>query len=130
MSVSAGGGGYGPDSFNLTVLGTTFPGGATPANDIVFNVTTFPVPDFPSETTTSSVVTYVSGTPPARYDNIVSASAMGIGAGEQHWTFGTTGSLTLPDNSVIASYKPVTVIAPEPACDTLALILLGDEVAV
>jgi hypothetical protein len=30
---------------------------------------------------------------------------------EKTWTFGTTGSLTLPDNSVIASYKPVTVIA-------------------
>lgn len=35
----------------------------------------------------------------------------GTGAVQQQFLFGLDGSLTLPDNSVIASYKPVTVIA-------------------
>jgi hypothetical protein len=34
-----------------------------------------------------------------------------IEADDEQWKFGTDGVLTLPDNSVIASYKPVTVIA-------------------
>jgi hypothetical protein len=39
---------------------------------------------------------------------------------EKTWTFGTTGSLTLPDNSVIASYKPVTVIAATTTTQTIS----------
>jgi hypothetical protein len=119
MSVAVGGGGYGADNQQLTVPGTTFPGGASPANDIVFNVTTFPVPDFPSEITTASIVTYVSGNPPPRYDNIESSGNVGIGANNSHWTFGTNGALTLPDASVIASYKPVTVIAATTTAQTI-----------
>ena len=97
MSVAVGAGGYGADNQELTVSGTLFPGGTSPANDITFNVTTFAVPDFPSETTTSSVVTYVSGTLPAKYDNIRNAGNVGIGAGSQHWVFGADGALTFPD---------------------------------
>ena len=119
MSVAVGGGGYGADNQQLTVPGTTFPGGASPANDIVFNVTTFPVLDFPSEITTASIVTYVSGNPPQRYDNIESSGSVGIGANNSHWTFGTNGALTLPDASVIASYKPVTVIAATTTAQTI-----------
>ena len=35
------------------------------------------------------------------------------------WTFGSNGSLTLPDSSVIASYKPVTVIAATTTAQTI-----------
>jgi hypothetical protein len=100
MSVAVGAGGYGPDSYNLTIPGTTFPGGTTPANDIVFNVTTFESAGPVFSTDPTSVVTYVSGTPPSRYDNITSAGSVGIGAGVQHWTFSNTGTLTFPDNTV------------------------------
>ena len=100
MSVAVGSGGYGADNQELTVAGTLFPGGTSPANDITFNVTTFPVPDFPSETTTSSVVTYVSGTLPTKYDNIRNSGNIGIGAGSQHWVFGADGALTFPDFTV------------------------------
>jgi hypothetical protein len=33
------------------------------------------------------------------------------GTNEKRWTFSNDGAITLPDNSVITSYKPVTVIA-------------------
>jgi hypothetical protein len=36
------------------------------------------------------------------------------------WTFGSNGSLTLPDNSVIASYKPVTVISATTTTQTIS----------
>jgi hypothetical protein len=36
------------------------------------------------------------------------------------WTFGTDGNLTLPDASVISSYKPVTVIAQSTSTRTIA----------
>jgi hypothetical protein len=39
------------------------------------------------------------------------ALTLGDVGGQNKWQFGTSGSLTLPDDSVIASYKPVTVIA-------------------
>jgi hypothetical protein len=110
MSVAAGAGGYIPVSIDLTVPGTTFPGGATPANDIVFNVTTFPVSGMPSETTTSSVVTYVSGTLPPRYDNINSIDNIGVGAGSNHWTFGTDGELYLPTGGRIGATKGGTML--------------------
>ena len=96
MKVAAGAGGYGPGSVDLTVPGTNFPGGTTPENDIVFNVETFPVPDFPSTTSTDSAVSYVSGTLPARYDNIASTGDLGLGSGLNHWVFGMDGGLTVP----------------------------------
>ncbi len=99
MSVAAGAGGYGPGSFNLTVLGTTFPGGTSPANDIVFNVTTFETPGPVFSTDPTSVVTYVSGTLPPRYNNITSAGSVGISANGLPWTFGTNGTLTFPNNT-------------------------------
>jgi hypothetical protein len=99
MSVAQGAGGYGPGSVELTIPGTTFPGGTTPANDIVFDVTTFESAGPVFSTTTSSVVTYVLGTLPTRYNSIDSAGAVGIGAGGQHWTFGTNGTLTFPNNT-------------------------------
>jgi hypothetical protein len=100
MSVSVGAGGYSLDTQNLVIPGTTFPGGTSPANDIEFAVQTFPVPDFPSEVTTSSTVTYVAGTLPAKYDNIRNAGNVGIGAGSQHWVFAADGGLTFPDGTV------------------------------
>ncbi len=39
---------------------------------------------------------------------------------EQRWTFSNDGELTLPDNSVIASYKPVTVIAATTTTQTIS----------
>ena len=39
--------------------------------------------------------------------------------GINQWTFGTDGKLTLPDASVIASYKPVTVIAKPATTQTI-----------
>jgi hypothetical protein len=66
----------------------------------VFNVTTFESAGPVFSTDPTSVVTYVSGTPPSRYDNITSAGSVGIGAGVQHWTFSNTGTLTFPDNTV------------------------------
>jgi hypothetical protein len=38
---------------------------------------------------------------------------------QNKWLFGSTGSLTLPDASVIASYKPVTVIAQTSSTRTI-----------
>ena len=99
MSVAQGAGGYSPVSVELIIPGTTFPGGTTPANDIVFNVTTFESAGPVNSTTTNSVVTYVLGTLPPRYNSIDSAGAVGIGAGGQHWTFGTNNTLTFPDNT-------------------------------
>ena len=96
MSVAVGAGGYGPGSFNLTIPGTTFPGGATPANNIVFNVQTFETAGPVYSTDVASTVTYVSGTPPARYDNIATSGNLGLGAGDKHWVFDTDGDLTLP----------------------------------
>ena len=94
--VEVGSGGYGENTQMLTVLGTVFPGGTSPANDIVFEVETFPVLDFPSEITTASTVTYVSGTPPTRYDHIVSPDSIGFSADGSKWTFGGNGITTLP----------------------------------
>ena len=94
--VEVGAGGYGENTQMLTVLGTVFPGGTSPANDIVFEVETFPVLDFPSEITTASTVTYISGTPPTRYDHIVSPDSIGFSADGSKWTFGYDGTTTLP----------------------------------
>ena len=112
MSVAVGAGGYGPDSVNLSIPGTTFPGGTSPANNIVFNVQTFESAGPVYSTTTASIVTYVSGTLPQKYDNIASTGSVGIGAGSNHWTFGEDGSLTLPigvsiDSSVSALYPKI-----------------------
>jgi hypothetical protein len=43
-----------------------------------------------------------------------------IEADDEQWKFGTDGVLTLPDNSVIASYKPVTVIAGPTSVQTIS----------
>jgi len=101
MSVVSGAGGYGPNSFNLTIPGTTFPGGTSPANDIMFNVQTFETAGPVYSTDPTSAVAYVSGTPPPRYDNIASAGSVGIGANNSHWTFGSNGNLTLPAGGTI-----------------------------
>lgn len=71
-------------------------GGTTPANDIQITVAT------------------VDGG-----GAILTTTVTGTAVGKQ-WTFGTTGSLTLPDNSVIASYKPVTVIAATTTTQTIS----------
>jgi hypothetical protein len=42
-----------------------------------------------------------------------------ITVNSNNWVFGTDGSLTLPDASVIASYKPVTVIAQSTSTRTI-----------
>ena len=105
MKVEVGSGGYGADNQQLTVPGTVFPGGVSPANDIIFNATTFPVPDFPSEVTTASIVTYVSGTLPAKYDNIVNPGSIGFSADGSKWVFGGNGKTTFPGaviNSTVA----------------------------
>jgi hypothetical protein len=104
MSVAVGAGGYGPDSVNLTIPGTTFPGGTSPANDIVFNVQTFESAGPVYSTTTNSAVAYVSGNPPARYDNIASTGNVGIGASGNHWVFTDTGNITLPGNIIAINY--------------------------
>jgi hypothetical protein len=39
---------------------------------------------------------------------------------EKRWTFSNDGALTFPDNSVIASYKPVTVIAATTTTQTIS----------
>ena len=103
ISVAYGNGGYTINSVNLVIPGTTFPGGTSPANDIVFNVETFESPGPVYSTAVNSVVSYVSGTPPKRYDNIYSTGSVGIGAGEKHWVFGTDGKLTAPGTVVVRS---------------------------
>ena len=100
MSVAVGAGGYGPDSYNLTIPGTTFPGGATPANDIVFNVQTFESAGPVYSTDVASTVTYVSGTPPARYDNVATSDDLGLGAGSQHWVFKNNGAVVYPSDAI------------------------------
>jgi hypothetical protein len=98
MIVAVGAGGYTSGSINLTIPGTTFPGGTTPANDIVFNIQTFESPGPVYSTDPTSTISYVSGTPPQRYDNIASDGIVGIGAGNKHWTFDTSGSFNTPGN--------------------------------
>ena len=100
MSVAVGAGGYTSGSINLTIPGTTFPSGSTPTNDIVFNIQTFQSPGPVYYTDPTSAISYVSGTPPQRYDNILSAGIVGIGAGSKHWIFGTDGNLSTPSNAV------------------------------
>jgi len=113
MIVAVGAGGYGPNTFNLTVPGTTFPGGASPANDIVFNVQTFESAGPVYSTDPASEVIYVSGTPPQRYDNISSIGGISVGTGAgantHHWTFGDTGITTLP-GSIIGRAKTNTYV--------------------
>jgi hypothetical protein len=112
MKVSQGAGGYGPGSVNLVIPGTTFPGGTTPANDIVFEVETFFSPGPVYSTDVTSTVSYVSGTLPPRYDSIKSTGNVGIGAENSHWTFGTDGVLTLPDAGLITSVSGGVNIYP------------------
>ena len=114
MSVSAGAGGYGLGSVNLTIPGTTFPGGTSPTNDIVFEVETFFSPGPVYSTDVTSAVSYVSGTLPIRYDSIKSTGNVGIGAENSHWTFGTDGVLTLPDAGLITSVSGGIDIYPSP----------------
>ena len=108
MIVAVGAGGYTSGSINLTIPGTTFPGGTTPANDIVFNIQTFESAGPVYSTDPTSSISYVSGTPPQRYDNISSTGTFGIGADDKHWTFDTSGSFNTPGDinvsgSVIAN---------------------------
>jgi uncharacterized delta-60 repeat protein len=108
MIVAVGAGGYTSGSINLTIPGTTFPGGTTPANDIVFNIQTFESAGPVYSTDPTSAISYVSGTPPQRYDNISSTGTFGIGADDKHWTFDTSGSFNTPGDinvsgSVIAN---------------------------
>ena len=104
MSVAVGVGGYGPDSVDLTIPGTTFPGGRSPTNDIVFNVQTFESAGPVYSTDPTSAVAYVSGTLPQRYNSISSIGGVGIGTGvganTYHWTFGDTGITTLPGSII------------------------------
>jgi len=55
-------------------------------------------------------------------DTMISTTATNlvIEADTEQWKFGTDGVLTLPDNSVIASYKPVTVIAGPTGVQTIS----------
>ena len=55
-------------------------------------------------------------------DTMISTTATNlvIEADDEQWKFGTDGVLTLPDNSVIASYKPVTVIAGPTGVQTIS----------
>jgi hypothetical protein len=55
-------------------------------------------------------------------DTMISTTATNliIEADTEQWKFGTDGALTLPDNSVIASYKPVTVIAGPTGVQTIS----------
>ena len=101
MIVTVGAGGYGENSVNLTIPGTTFPGGSSPANDIIFNVQTFESAGPVYSTDPSSAVSYVSGTPPYRYDNISSIGGIGIGTGNEHWVFDIDGTLTTPGNILL-----------------------------
>jgi hypothetical protein len=134
--VAVGAGGYGPNTFNLTVPGTTFPGGASPANDIVFNVQTFESAGPVYSTDPASEVIYVSGTPPQRYDSISSIAGVGIGAGSgantHHWTFGDNGNLTLPDGGDVIDITGVSQTAqrsegswtvPDNTTDTYSITL-------
>jgi hypothetical protein len=50
---------------------------------------------------------------------VLNSSAVTIGIGDKGWYFGTDGTLTLPDASVITSYKPVTVIAQTTSTRTI-----------
>ena len=70
-------------------------GGTSPANDIQITIAT------------------VDGG-----GGILTTTITGTAVSKQ-WQFSTTGSLTLPDASVIASYKPVTVIAATTTAQTI-----------
>jgi hypothetical protein len=123
--VTLGVGGYGPPdgTINLSVPGTTFPGGTGDGtgigNDITFNFAL----DSAGATITGTIPTYVSGTPPARYDNISSTGNMGLGSGSSHWTFGTTGTITLPQGSTIGETTTTTVISPPGAVAGQSLVI-------
>ena len=121
MSVAAGAGGYGPSNVNLTIPGTTFPGGAAPANNIIFNVQTFESAGPVYSTDVTSTVTYVSGTPPARYDNIAAAGSLGLSAGNAHWVFKTNGAIVHP--TAPAPVEPAT--SNGVAGDTIGSVIFG-----
>jgi hypothetical protein len=53
-------------------------------------------------------VSYVSGTPPYRYDNISSIGAIGIGTGNEHWVFDTSGSFNTPGDINVTGSVSVT----------------------
>jgi hypothetical protein len=125
ISVAAGAGGYGPGSAGLTIPGTTFPGGTSPANDIIFDVETFESPGPVYSTTVNSLVTYVSGTLPRRYDNIASTGTIGIGAGDKHWAFDTDGNLTLPSRTKLVSGYPGAGYIADTAALTGAQVYLA-----
>jgi len=108
MSVAYGAGGYVFGSVNLTIPGTTFPGGTTPTNDIVFNIQTFESAGPVFSTDPTSAISYVSGTPPQRYDNISSTGTFGIGADDKHWTFDTSGSFNTPGDINVTGSVSVT----------------------
>ena len=92
-AVTSGGVGFVQDNW-FRIPGNEL-GGTTPANDMQINVAT------------------VNGS-----GTILTTTVTGSAVSKQ-WQFGTTGSLTLPDNSVIASYKPVTVIAATTTAQTI-----------
>ena len=46
-------------------------------------------------------------------------TSVNIASEDKTWTFTNDGALTLPDNSVISSYKPVTVIATTTTAQTI-----------
>ena len=123
--VTSGVGGYGPPdgTIDLIVPGNTFPGGTGDGsgigNDITFNFAL----NSAGETITGTIPTYVSGTPPARYDNISSTGNMGLGSGSSHWTFGTTGTITLPQGSTIGETTTTTVISPPGAVAGQSLVI-------
>jgi hypothetical protein len=108
ISVAVGAGGYVSGSVNLTITGTTFPGGTTPTNDIVFNIQTFESAGPVFSTDPTSAISYVSGTLPQRYDNISSTGTFGIGADDKHWTFDTSGSFNTPGDINVTGSVSVT----------------------
>ena len=93
------------------------------ANSIIINATgvelnqgtagTFTVAPIRNASGTSGVLQYNTTTKEVTYSNEITVNS-------NVWTFGTDGALTLPDNSVIASYKPVTVIAGPTGVQTIS----------
>ena len=93
------------------------------ANSIIINATgsaldqtvasTFTVAPIRNANGTDGVLQYNAATKEVTYSNEITVNS-------NVWKFGTDGVLTLPDNSVIASYKPVTVIAGPTGVQTIS----------
>jgi hypothetical protein len=103
------------DSWNFTETGSPgLPGHGIPG--YTFTLTLASVNDLGDGEWTAD---FAVSQGPAYPSTVKSTATIKLSADTKNWTFHTDGKLTLPDNSVITSYKPVTVIAGPTSVQTI-----------